>query len=311
MVRKQVHVKLLGVLVAPLLLIVAACGVVATTPDAGASATPAATASPGATGTSRFVNCAQLPEMKGAQQSVQILDTDFPDSGAAIATITSPTTAPMQIVRYAACMQVFVKGTVGPGVSVPIVSDTSSATAEVIDALNLVNRGWIQGTDFPFDGTRLQPCTAAQICFKSGPQDYLELEQVKDHGQGVLTFVLRVASPQPLVSCDPALFPVDYFAPSTAVVANATFPLPPATRMSTGYEDAVGTTTYFCTGGSIASIQAFMAKQLPASGWKALTFNGVQVWKFPSGVGPVCMRINPITDARKWSILTYAFCPDQ
>lgn len=36
-----------------------------------------------------------------------------------------------------------------------------------------------------------------------------------------------------------------------------------------------------------------------------LTVSGVRIWKFPSGVGPVYMRINPILDPHKWSILTY------
>jgi hypothetical protein len=120
-----------------------------------------------------------------------------------------------------------------------------------------------------------------------------------------LTFVLRVASPQSLVPCDPALFFGDVFVSSTSVLANAEFPLPPATRVSQGYDSGEGITAYFCSSGTAASIQAFMAKHLPAAGWSRLTVNGVQIWKFHSGIGPVYMRFLPIIDPLKWSILTF------
>ena len=48
-----------------------------------------------------------------------------------------------------------------------------------------------------------------------------------------------------------------------------------------------------------------MAKHLPTSGWSPLTVNGVRLWKFPSGIGPIYMRIYPVTDPHKWAILTY------
>lgn len=300
MCGKRMRGWLAGALTLPLLVAVTACGVAP-----GANATPAATTTtfPATATPVPAANCQSLAQMRGARQGIEILDTDFPDMASAIVTITSPTSAPMQVVRYVACMQVYVKGTVGD-VSVPVVSNTSSPSAEVVEALNLVNRGWTKSVVFPFDGTHLQPCTAAQLCY-GGLQNYIELEQITDHGHGVLTFVMRVAAPQPLVACDPALFPGGFYPASDAVLANATFPLPPATQISSGYGDATGITTYFCTGSTAASIQAFMAQHLPAAGWSSLTVNGVQIWKFPSGIGPVYMRINPIIDPHKWSILTY------
>jgi CheY-like chemotaxis protein len=294
------HARVAGILIIPLLLVVAACDVITTEPGAEAthSVTQTATAIP------QIASCATtLPEMQGAQV-VEIPDTDFPNSGAAIVAVTSPTSAPMQIVQYTACMQVFAKGSVGH-VSVPVVSNTSSPTAEVIDALHLVSRGWVDTPTFPFDGANFQPCTTEQLCYAVGSLHYLELEQITDHTQGMLTFVLRMASPQPLVACDPALFPVAFYPTSTAVLANAEFPLPPVTKVSGGYGDAEGITTYFCTGGTAASIQTYMTKHLPVSGWSSLTVNGVRLWKFPSGIGPVYMRILPITDPHKWAILTY------
>lgn len=302
---KRMRGWLAGALAFPLLAAVTACGVAP-----GANATPAATTSVPATATPiPAADCQSLAQMYGARQGIEIPDTDFPDMASAIVTITSPTSAPMQVVQYVACMQVYAKGTVGPGISVPIVSNASSPTAEVIEVLNLVNRGWTKSAVFPFDGAQPQNCTAAQLCYTSTPQDYLELEQIADHGHGVLTFVMRVAGPQPLLSCDPALFPSGAFASSYSI-ANATLPLPPNTVMSTSYEDAVGITTYFCTGGTVASIQAFLAKHLPASGWSPLTFNGMQLWKSPAGTGPFCIHTT-ITDARKWSILYYLSCPTQ
>lgn len=296
---KHIHVRLTGALVIPLLLIIAACDL---TP--GARSTTHSSGTPAPNGALPQGPCGRFPQLQGAREGIEILGTDFPESASAVVTTTSPSSAPMQVVRYVACMQVFVKGTVG-NVSVPVVSSTSSATAEVSEVLNLVNRGWKNSTDFPFDGTRLRPCSTAQNCYFLDPQDYLELEQIADHGHGVLTFVLRVASSQPLVSCDPALFPIYYYPTSISVLANAEFPLPPLTRVSTGYGEVQGIITYFCTGDTPSSIAAFMTQHLPAAGWKPLTVSGAQIWKFPSGIGPVYMRINPILDPHKWSILTY------
>ena len=281
------------------------------TATAGIQATPSTTAglqadsTPTTTTRPPFVNCAAtLPEVRGAQP-VQIANVDFPVNGAAIVTILSRSSATLQVVQYTACMQVFAKGTVGH-VSVPIVSNTSSPAAEVTEALGLVNRGWYPNPVFPFDGERFQSCTRAQMCYSGGGEHYAELEKIVDHSNGVMTFILRMAAPQPLLSCDPALFAVDYYADSTAVLGDAEFPLPPVTRMSMGYGDSQGITTYFCTAGDAAAIQSFMDHHLPEWGWSPLTVNGVLIWKFPSGgIGPVYVRIYPITDPRKWAILTY------
>ena len=48
-----------------------------------------------------------------------------------------------------------------------------------------------------------------------------------------------------------------------------------------------------------------MAQHLPDDGWAPVTINGTQLWKAPSGGGPIYLRINPITDPHKWSILEY------
>lgn len=293
-----------SILLIPLTLMMAACDMTTTQP--GADATQGAQTNVTVTTPRTPVNCAKnLPGMQDAQV-VEIYNTDFPNSGGAIVAVTSPTSAPLQIVQYTACMQVFVKGSGNDHISAPVISDTSSPTVEVTAALNLDGRGWRTTPDFPFDGATLQPCVTGQLCYTTdGVQRFLELEQIKDHSQGVLSFVLRVASPQPLVACDPAFFPIDYYPDSTAILANAEFPLPPTTKVSSGYGDAQGITTYFCSGGTAAAIQSFMAKHLPPSGWSPLTVNGVRLWKFSSGIGPVYMRIYPIIDPHKWAILTY------
>lgn len=308
--RRRAHMAsmLLTSLLIPLLLIVAACDVATTSPATpGFSIVPpTATATGGAPidgAHPDVVNCAAtLPEMRGAQP-VEILNTAFPSSGAAIVVITSPADAPLQIVRYTACMQVFLRGSVG-NVSVPVVSDTSSPTAEVVATLDLDHRGWLPALKFPFDGRNLVACSKAQLCYGLGPQRYLELEQIKEHSHGVLTFVLRVASPQQIATCDPALFPIDYYPESTAVFGRAKFPLPPLTRVSQGYGDAAGVTTYFCSAVPADLIELFMEQQLPAWGWSPLMANGVRLWKF-SDEQTIYMRIFPVTDPLKWAILTY------
>jgi hypothetical protein len=286
------------------LLLVAACGVKNT---AGADATPGASATPGAAATPTVgpaTSCADIPGMQGAQ-SAEIFNTDLQGGlGLATSTITSPASATYEVVQYSVCVKVYPAGTVG-NISAPFVSDTSSATAEAAEALNLKGRGWGTTTSFPFDGTTLTSCSQSQFCYTTEPQYYLELEHAVDHTHGVITFLLRLASPQPLVRCDPQLFPIDTYPSSFTPQWNAAIPLPPVTRVSGGYGDSLGITTYLCSAGTIAAIQAYMMKYLPKYGWTPLMVNGTQLWKAGSGGGPLYIRINPITDPRKWSILEY------
>ena len=180
------------------------------------------------------VNCAKnLPEMQDAQV-VEIYNTDFPNSGGAIVAVTSPTSAPLQI----RCSTPPVCRSLSKGAVTTISRCPSSLTprrpplrSRPRSISTAVRRD--PTLDFPFDGVTLQPCAPGQLCYTTdSAQHYLALEQIKDHSQGVLSFVLRVASPQPLVACDPAFFPIDYYPDSTAILANAEFPLPPTTKVS-------------------------------------------------------------------------------
>lgn len=283
----------------PLMLLVAVCGL--TAPAIGAQ-TPATVSR-----AHKLLNCATtLPDMVDAQV-VEIPNTDFPNSGAAVVAITSSASAPLHVVRYTACIRVFVKDAVNH-ISVPIIADTStsSPTAEVVAALNLDDRGWRPTSFFPFDSTTPHPYAATQNCYTTdSSQYYLELEQIRDRGDRVLSFLARATPPQLLVTCDLALFPVAAYFDSLEVLANAQFPLWPLTRVSHGYGDTQGITTYFCSATSADLIESFMEKRLPAVGWTPLTVAGARLWKLNSGVGPVYMHIYPVTNSHKWSILTY------
>ncbi len=127
MPHSQSRVRVASILILPLALMMAACDVATTKP--GADATQGAQSNVTATTLRTPVNCAQnLPGMQDAQV-VEIYNTDFPNSGGAIVSVTSPTSAPLQIVQYTACMQVFVKGSGNDHISAPVISDTSSPTS--------------------------------------------------------------------------------------------------------------------------------------------------------------------------------------
>ncbi len=149
-----------------------------------------------------------------------------------------------------------------PGTSV---SGVSAFFAAQLPALP---HGWIATTTFPSDGGLMQPCTAG--CWydpKGGPFYYLTFDNLTDQGGGVVTYHGRYAVSPDFPSCNSnftnsPIHGIQSFLPGTT----PPLPLPPLTSVAP--DDAMALRGYdLCSAGTTASVNAFMLKELPATGW--------------------------------------------
>jgi hypothetical protein len=144
---------------------------------------------------------------------------------------------------------------------------------------------------------------------------YLELKDLKDNGNGLITYHIVHATPPPAPICTPAPFtdpnnPMPLTTTFSGYSSPAIF-LPPLTR-STGSVGHAGQVTYnFCSAGSAGSITAFMATAIPAAGWSA--GNGPYpanihscAWHLTDNVKQITYCINNVsaTDPKDWIINT-------
>lgn len=155
--------------------------------------------------------------------------------------------------------------------------------------------GWGPVQVFPTGGDALQACPAGDTCYgfnvqtKNGapyytePERFLALGSVQDRGHGLVTFHLKLAGPPAAPTCSDANYasmehmiygasPVflPYFGAVTHTAGDpySGIQLPPVTRMYG--ESAAGRTYYhLCSGGTAASVSAFMYTQLTSNGWGA------------------------------------------
>jgi hypothetical protein len=143
--------------------------------------------------------------------------------------------------------------------------------------LPALQHGWYTATLFPADGGLMTACSAP--CFwnpKGGPIYYLVFDQFTDHGAGVVTYRGRWAAfdISTLPACNanfqasnPAAQRDVYFVGSGATA----FPVPPLSSIAP--DDAAGGVRGYdsCSPGTVASVQAFLAKEVPADGWTKVT----------------------------------------
>ncbi|HEX8035764.1 MAG TPA: hypothetical protein VF510_18040 [Ktedonobacterales bacterium] len=297
------HLVLHGLLLTCVILL-ASCGRSA---QGNATAAPRASKSPSAIVTSSpthdpatVTRCDQFDDFAAARFTT-LYYLDFPDDGVATATITSPSTSALEVVDYHACMSVD-----------RAKAATLSPAQLVLDTLRAGPRGWKSLEVFPFDGGTPRVCAIQQMClaqypdpYAQSPEYYLLLEQARVYNARLATFRLRLAGPPPLVRCDPILFPIHTYPTAINPQYGAQIPLPPVTQVSTGQGTSEGITTYLCSAGSAQSVADFMQHNLPSYGWKPVTIQGVQLWKTTSGTPTLTIRIYPITDPLRWSILEY------
>lgn len=139
---------------------------------------------------------------------------------------------------------------------------------------NPTSSGWSYAHSFPYQGALLQYRGQAQpvcasLCFQLGNARYLALEQLTDHGNGVFTYHLRLATPPPAPVCSAN------FANSPlkgAQIAVEDVSLPPITYAVP--DNAANLRGYdLCSSGTAASISAFLSSALPSTGWTKVAAN--------------------------------------
>jgi hypothetical protein len=242
-------------------------------------------------------SCNQVPELAGGL-TTQMYNLNFPWEGLAVATITTPTTTAMQVASYVACLPF------SPASGTP--TPPGPNIEKVITVLGFSERGWVLSKDFPIDGENLTACSAVQRCFRADLQTYVLVEQARSNHNGLVVFDLLMALPQPLVPCDPVLFPYVTYPDSVTPYWAATIPLPPGTRTSSGFGTSEGITQYFCSAGTAKQVSDYMQAHLPEKGWEKIIVNDMQFWTIQTHGAPrLYMRLSSITDPRKWSELEY------
>ncbi|MBA3823624.1 MAG: hypothetical protein H0X24_06925 [Ktedonobacterales bacterium] len=142
-------------------------------------------------------------------------------------------------------------------------------------ANTLPAQNWPQQKWFPFDGYFYADC-GDPFCWASGaiatPPRHVGLEAVTDHGNGVISFHLRLAAPPPAPTCtNPNLssgfyYNFDDLGKSKETNIYQQIPLPPLTRLFHGRSS--GHNEYeLCSAPTAATILSFMSKHLLALHW--------------------------------------------
>lgn len=244
-----------------LLLVAALAWVVA---GCGASTGPGA--NPTATATTPAATCASLLPGSSAidlrAQGFLYPMTYPPDTVGAAASVTASGPGLFTVSQFTACTP----------------ATTASAIQSFYSAqLPALEHGWYKATLFPADGGLLTACSAP--CFwnpKGGDIYYLVFDQFSDHGNGVVTYRGRWAAfdISTLPTCN-----ANFSAANTAAQrmvdfvgsGDTAFPIPPLSSITP--DDASGGLRGYdiCSPGTVASVTAFLAKEVPADGWTKIT----------------------------------------
>ena len=239
--------------------VLAGCGVTsATTPGASGTSTPSPTATTPATPTSQVTTCAQLPAFASASPVGDFFSILFPANTMANGVIP-PTAAAGQfgVVAGDFCT---------PNSTTQLIITGGHGPEPFLTAL--LFEGWVAATTFPVDGYLQQPCSAGGTCFSNpGNNNYLTVQNVTDHGNGVISYHLVVASAPTAPSCNsnfsssptPGFFPfLTSFTPPV--------PLPPLSRIAPN--SAAGLTGIdICSAGTATSVATFMTTYLASAGY--------------------------------------------
>lgn len=193
--------------------------------------------------------------------------------------------------------------------------DTTPAEVKAFFAshLGVLKHGWLGAQTFPTDGGLMANCGATQCWFnpKGGPLYYLIFDQYADKGGGVVTYQARWAVSPEFPACGPNFVASGsardvYFIPGYT----PPFPLPPLS--STVPDDASGGLRGYdvCSPGTAQSVNAFLTKELPATGWTKIAtssacFYSSQCWRN----GSTILSWNVGNDPLNWNIAWRATQP--
>jgi hypothetical protein len=148
----------------------------------------------------------------------------------------------------------------------------SAVTAFFAAHLPALPPGWSHSAVFPYDGGLLQGCGAEATCWSASgevPYVYVVVERLREVGQGAVTYHLRYAiSPDPGPCAQVGTrSSYDFFVPNFG--PDLQVPLPPISRA--GENDAPHLRAWdVCSPGTVASIMAFLDKELRATGWNTI-----------------------------------------
>lgn len=267
----------------PVLLLVAACGTTSTT---GAQPTATATAQP---------TCASV--LPGATA------IDLQSQGFLYPIVFPPGTvgtAPQQTASGIGLFTVYSFSACTPNTT------TADVTSFFSSKLGALEHGWLDAQTFPADGGLMASCGASACWFdpKGGPLYYLIFDQYADKGSGIITYQARWAVSPDFPACgsnysnQTAARDV-YFLPDYT----PQLPLPPLS--STVQDNASGGLRGYdiCSPGTPQSVSAFMAKELPATGWTKIAavpacFYSTECWQNGSAV----ISWNAGSDPLNWHI---------
>lgn len=198
--------------------------------------------------------------------------------------------------------------------------------------------GWGMMSTFPTGGDVQQGCPSGDTCYgyqvqtKNNdpyfqiPERFLAFGNVQDHGNGLITFHLKLAAPPATPSCgsdpnydslDQAIFgahPIYQLylgaPPHSATDGFSGVQVPPMTRF---YSDsATGHTGYqLCSAGNATSVNAFMYHQLTTNGWTGCSgqptptaTGGCFAYTFTAACGTQTTQITiGATNAANWSFV--------
>jgi hypothetical protein len=138
---------------------------------------------------------------------------------------------------------------------------TGSAATRHSVVASLLGVGWRTSAVFPYRGAVLESCPSQ--CYEISNTHYLALERITDHGDGIVTYHLRLAAPPPAPTCN-----ADFANSPTKGVQTSVegVPLPPLTRVAP--DNAANLHGYdLCSAGTATSVAAFLTSAMPASGW--------------------------------------------
>lgn len=270
-------------LVIPALLLVAACG-----------AASAPGTQPTATGATQVTCASVLPGAAAInlQQQSFLYPIVFPPG-----TVGMP---PQQTASGAGLFTVYSFTACTPSTT------TAGVTTFFSSHLGALQHGWLDAQTFPSDGGLMASCGASQCWFnpKGGPLYYLTFDQYADKGSGIVTYRARWAVSPEFPTCSSNYMASGaardvYFMPTYA----PPLPLPPLS--STVPDDAMGGLRGYdiCSPGTAQSVAAFMAKELPVTGWTKVSavpacFYPTQCWQNGSAV----ISWNADSDPLNWHI---------
>lgn len=276
-------------------LLLSACGVSTTTGAQPTVTTPQPTATPQPTCASALPGATAI----NLQQQGFIYPIVFPDGSVGL--------TPQKILSGSGLFTIYSFRVCSP--------DTTTAGVKSFFSSHLgaLEHGWLDAQTFPTDGGLMVSCGQAQCWFnpKGGPLYYLVFGHYADQGNGVVTYLATWAVSPDFPTCGP-----NYMASGSArdvyFIPGYTppFPLPPIS--STVPDDASGGLRGFdvCSPGTVQSVNAFLMKELPATGWTKIASNPAcfyssQCWRNGSAV--ISWKVG--SDPLNWTIAWRAVQP--